>query len=145
MARFRLTRVLAYRRIQANVLEQELLRRHQQLRQEENVLTDLQSLCQQQQAALVASEGQRLASEALRMWQRHYHTLEAQVQRQHDAVSEAAQACAAKQQEVMAARQKKKMLEQMADTVQQRHALKVARYEQQQLDDIANVRSPHGY
>jgi flagellar export protein FliJ len=125
-------------------LEQELLQRHQKLQQEENVLAECQNLCQQQQEALVASEGQRLASEALRMWQHHYHTLEVQVQRQHDAVSEAAQACAATQQEVIAARQKKKMLEQIADAVQQRYALKMARYEQQQLDDIANVRSPHG-
>jgi flagellar export protein FliJ len=145
MARFRLARVLAYRRIQVQSLEQELHQRRHKLQQEETALAGLQTVCRQQQAALIASEGQRLAGEALQMWHRHYRTLEAQVQRQHEAVLEAARAVAVTQQEVIAARQKKKMLEKMAATVQQRHIMRVARDEQQLLDEIANMRSSDGY
>jgi flagellar export protein FliJ len=145
MARFRLARVLAYRRLQVHALEQELHQRLQNLQQEETALAGLQTLCRQQQEALVASEGHRLAGEALQMWHRYYRTLEAQVQRQHEAVLEATRALAVTQQEVIAARQKKKMLEKMADTVQQRHTMQVARDEQQLLDEIANTRSSYGY
>lgn len=145
MARFRLARVLAYRRIQMHALEQELHQRLQKLQQEETALAGLQTLCRQQQEALVALEGHRLAGEALQMWHRHYRTLEAQVQRQHEAVLEATRALAVTQQEVITARQKQKMLEKMADTVQQRHTMQVARDEQQLLDEIANTRSSYGY
>jgi flagellar export protein FliJ len=145
MARFRLARVLAYRRLQVHTLEQELHQRLQKLQQEETALASLQTLCRQQQEALVASEGHWLAGEALQMWHRHYRTLEAQVQRQHEAVLEATRALAVTQQEVIAARQKKSMLEKMADTVQQRHIMQVARDEQQLLDEIANTRSSYGH
>ena len=99
MARFRLARVLAYRRIQVHALEQELHQRLQKLQQEETALAGLQTLCRQQQEALVALEGHRLAGEALQMWHRHYRTLEAQVQRQHEAVLEATRALAVTQQD----------------------------------------------
>jgi flagellar export protein FliJ len=145
MWRFRLERVLAYRRLQVDTLEQELRQRSQQLQHEETALTELQTACRQQQADLVACEGQQLAGATLRMWREHYRTLETQRELQHATVLETAQALAVKQQEVVAARQKKKMLEKMADTARQRYSLKVARYEQQRLDDSATTRSPHGY
>jgi flagellar export protein FliJ len=144
MWRFRLERVLAYRRLQVDTLEQELRQRSQQLQHEETALTELQTVCREQQAALIASEGQQLAGAALRMWREHYRNLETQVALQHATVLETARALALKQQEVIAARQKKKMLEKLADTARQRYSLKVARYEQQLLDDRAKTRSAHG-
>jgi flagellar export protein FliJ len=145
MFRFRLERVLACRRLQVDALEQALHQSMQQLQHEETALQELQTSCRQQQEALVASEGHQLAGAALRMWREHYRTLETQVELQHATVLETAQALAVKQQEVVAARQKKKMLEKIADTARQRYSLKVARYEQQLLDDSAQTRSPHGY
>ena len=145
MFRFRLERVLAYRRLQVDTLEQELHQRSQKLQHEEIALAELQTACRQQQEELVASEGQQLAGAALRMWREHYRTLETQAELQHATVLETARALAVKQQEVIAARQKKKMLEKLADTARQRYSLKVARYEQQLLDDSAKTRSSHGY
>jgi flagellar export protein FliJ len=145
MFRFRLERVLAYRRLQVEALEQEMRDSVNKVQHEETILQGLQTSCRQQQEELVGSEGQRLSGEALRMWHLHYRRLEAQMQRQQAVVLEVTQALAAKRQEVIAARQKKKMLEKIADTARQRHAIKVARSEQQLLDDIANTRPHHGY
>jgi flagellar export protein FliJ len=145
MFRFRLERVLAYRRSQLETLEQELRKNVHTLQQEEAVLEDLHTSCRQQQEALAASEGQRLSGETLQMWHRHYRALEARVQMQQAVVGEAAQALAAKRQEVIAARQKKKMLEKLADIARQRHAMQMARDEQQRLDEIATTRLHHGY
>jgi flagellar export protein FliJ len=145
MFRFRLERVLAYRRLQTERLEQELLQSVSRLQQEEATLEGLRTSCRQQQEALAASEGQRLSGEALQMWHRHYRVLEARVQTQQVVVTEAAEALAVKQQEVITARQKKKMLENLADTARQRYTMQMARHEQQRLDDIAITRVHHGY
>jgi flagellar export protein FliJ len=145
MFRFRLERVLAYRRLQMERLEQELLQSVNRLQQEEATLEGLHMSCRQQQEALAASEGQRLSGETLQMWHRHYRALETRVQRQQVVVAEAAQALAVKQQEVITARQKKKMLENLADTARQRYTMQMARHEQQRLDEIAIMRLQHGY
>jgi flagellar export protein FliJ len=145
MFRFRLERVLAYRRLQVERLEQELLQSVNRLRQEEATLEGLRTSCRQQQEALAASEGQRLSGETLQMWHRHYGALETQVQMQQAVVVEAAQALTVKQQEVIAARQKKKMLENLADTARQRYTMQMAQHEQQRLDEIAITRLHHGY
>jgi flagellar export protein FliJ len=145
MFRFRLERVLAYRRLQMETLEQELLQSVNALQQEETVLEGLHTSCRQQQEALAASEGQRFSGETLQMWHRHYRALEARVQLQQAVVVEVTQALAVKQQEVIAARQKKKMLEKLADIARQRHSMQMARYEQQSLDEIATTRLHHGY
>jgi flagellar export protein FliJ len=145
MFRFRLERVLTYRRLQVEALEQEMRASVNKVQHEETILQALQTSCRQQQEELADSEGQRLSGEALRMWRRHYRSLEAQMQRQQAVVLEVTQELAAKRQEVIAARQKKKMLEKLADTTRQRHTIKMARSEQQLLDDIANTRPHHGY
>jgi flagellar export protein FliJ len=145
MFRFRLERVLAYRRLQLETLEQALLQSVKTLQQEETALEGLHTSCRQQQEALAASEGQRLSGETLQMWHRHYRALEARLQMQQTVVVEATQALAVKQQEVIAARQKKKMLEKLADTARQRYAMQMAQYERQRLDEIAITRLPHEY
>ena len=145
MFRFRLERVLTYRRLQMETLEQALLQSVKTLQQEETVLEGLHTSCRQQQEALAASEGQRLSGETLQMWHRHYRTLEARLQMQQAVVVEATQALAVKQQEVIAARQKKRMLEKLADTAQQRYAMQMAQYERQRLDEIALTRLQHEY
>jgi flagellar export protein FliJ len=144
MFRFRLARVLAYRRLQVDTLEQELRQCVTTLQHEETALAEFQATCRQQQAELVASEGRQLAGTTLQIWRQHYRTLEAQVATQQAVVLQATQALAVKRREVIAARQKHKTLEKMADTAQQRYSVKVARYEQQLLDDIAQTRSHHG-
>jgi flagellar export protein FliJ len=145
MFRFRLERVLAYRRLQMETLEHELVQSVKTLRQEETALEGLHTSCRQQQEALAASEGQRLSGETLQMWHRHYRALEARAQMQQAVVVEAAQALAVKQQEVIAARQKKEMLERLADAARRRHTMQMARYERQSLDEIAITRLHHGY
>jgi flagellar export protein FliJ len=145
MFRFRLERVLAYRRLQLETLEQALLQSVKTLQQAETALEGLHTACRQQQEALAASEGQRLSGETLQMWHRHYRALEARLQMQHAVVVEATQAVAVKQQEVIAARQKKKMLEKLADTARQRYAMQMAQYERQRLDEIAITRLQHEY
>ena len=145
MFRFRLERVLAYRRLQMETLEQALFQSVKTLQQEETALEGLHTSCRQQQEALAASEGQRLSGETLQMWHRHYGALAARLQTQQAVVVEATQALAVKQQEVIAARQKKKMLEKLADTARQRHTMQMARYERQRLDEIALTRLPHGH
>ena len=72
MFRFRLERVLAYRRLQMETLEQALFQSVKTLQQEETALEGLHTSCRQQQEALAASEGQRLSGETLQMWHRHY-------------------------------------------------------------------------
>ena len=145
MFRFRLERVLAYRRLQLETLEQALLQSVKTLQQEETTLQGLHTSCRQQQEALAASEGQRLSGETLQMWHRHYRALEARLQMQQAVVVEATQALAVKQQEVIAARQKKRMLEKLADTARQRYAMQMAQYERQHLDEIAITRLQHEY
>ena len=145
MFRFRLERVLAYRRLQMETLEQALFQSVKALQQEETALEGLHTSCRQQQEALAASEGQRLSGETLQMWHRHYRALAVRLQMQQAVVVEATQALAVKQQEVIAARQKKKMLEKLADTARQRHTMQMAQYERQRLDEIALTRLPHEY
>jgi flagellar export protein FliJ len=145
MFRFRLERVLAYRRLQLETLEQALLQNVKTLQQAETALEGLHTACRQQQEALAASEGQRLSGETLQMWHRHYGALAVRLQMQQAVVVEATQALAVKQQEVIAARQKKKMLEKLADTARQRHTMQMAQYERQRLDEIALTRLPHEY
>jgi flagellar export protein FliJ len=139
MSRFRLQRVLDYRRLRAERLENEAQQICHCLRQEEARLAALQAENRQQQEQLTALPVVR--GEDLQMWRRYYRELAGQIARQQLAVQEAVQALSAKQQELVTARQEQKMLEDMAEKAQQRYYLSLARQEQQLLDENAIARS----
>ena len=143
MFRFRLQRVLDYRHRRVEQLEnvaQQLLHR---LQQETARLQALQAESRQQQEYLAGAAVVR--GEDLHMWRRYYQGLEGRIAQQQEVVQKAAQALAAKQQELVTARQEEKMLANMADKAQQRYLCTLARHEQQLLDEIAIARSCHGH
>jgi flagellar export protein FliJ len=143
MFRFRLQRVLDYRRLRIEHLEDDAQQMSQRLQQEEARLAEFQAASQQQQEHLATLAVVR--GEALQMRRRYYQELAVQTAQQQLVVQEAVQALRAKQQELVTARQEEKVLEGMAEKAQQRYHLTLARHEQQLLDEIAIARSRYDY
>lgn len=139
MFRFRLQRILDYRRQRVEHLEHETLQRQHALQQEEGRLAALYAESQRQQGLLAALA--RLRGDELQQWQRYYRLLEHRLGQQHLVVQGAQHALRAKQQELIVARQEQQMLETMADKAHQRYRQMLARHEQQLLDDLAITRA----
>jgi flagellar export protein FliJ len=143
MFHFRLQRVLDYRGLRVERLEDDVQQLHRRLQHEEACLQALQAESVRQQEHLAALYVVR--GEDLQMWRRNYQSLVEHIARQQSTVQEAAQALSAKQQELITARQEQKMLENMAEKAQQRYLRTLATHEQQLLDEIAIARSHHGH
>jgi flagellar export protein FliJ len=143
MFRFRLQRVLDYRRLRVEHLENDAQQMAHHLQQEEARLAEFQAASQHQQEHLATLS--MVCGEDLQMWHRYYRELAGQIAQQQLVVQEAVQALSAKQQELVTARQEEKVLEGMAEKAQQRYHLTLARHEQQLLDEIAIARSRYDY
>jgi flagellar export protein FliJ len=141
--RFRLQRVLEFRRWCVTRLEHDLQTLASRLRQEESRLAELQHERQGQQEYVLTLPA--LRGDDLQMWRRYDRQLEEHISQQQGVVQEAAQALRVKQQELVSARQEEKMLADLEEKARQRHRLTLARHEQQLLDEIAITRARYGH
>jgi flagellar FliJ protein len=141
MFRFRLVRLLDYRRLREERLEQDLHRRQQQLQQEETRLTALQNDCRLLEEQLAASRGAALFGEEVQRWRRYYQLLKQRVATQMAAVAGAANAVATTRQELLTARQEKKILEKLREKAYQQYVYEHTRREQQHFDELTIMRS----
>ena len=143
MPRFRLQRVLDYRRRHEEECAQSL---HQvQLLHQQAVarLEALQTEAQAQEEHLEQAQGTALAPAELQSWQRYHEVLAQRIAAQQDVVVPAAQAVAEQRQQLLVARQETKVIEKLRDKAQRRALLEQARREQQWLDELALTRSRH--
>jgi flagellar export protein FliJ len=145
MFQFRLQRVLDYRRLRVEHLEEETRQRQRTLQHAESLLETLQLESQRQQELLSASQGEALVGEQLRMWRRYYQELNTRITAQQSIVMDAAKALGEKRQELIEARQAQKMLEKLAERAHKSYVLTLRQREQGLLDEIASARSRYGY
>jgi flagellar export protein FliJ len=140
MFRFRLERVLQYRRQREEHLERECQRLQVVLQREETSLEALHAACRSQQAQLDASQGSALLGEELQRWQHYYQTLDQQVTAQKALSLKAAEALTAKRQELLGAWQEKMMLEKLAEKAREHYLLEHSRRDQKLVDALAQTR-----
>ena len=143
MARFRLQRVLGYRRQREEECEH-TLRQVQLLHQQEAAqLAALRAEAQAQEEHLEQARGLALSPAELQSWQRYHQVLAQRIAAQQGAVDQAAQAVAAQRQRLLVARQETKVIEKLRDRVQRRALHERTRREQQLFDELALTRSRH--
>ena len=94
MFRFRLARVLDYRRIQQKDAERHVHQTQHQLRHEEAELAALHAESHRLDAHLSSSQGTVLTSAEVQQWRRYYQQLTLRITAQQAAVDEAANALA---------------------------------------------------
>jgi flagellar export protein FliJ len=140
MFRFRLERVLHYRRSREEHLERECHRLQAMLQHEEESLETIQAACRGQQEQLEASQGSVLLGEELQQWRRYYQTLEQQVLTHKALILKATEALTSKRQELLGAWQDKKRLEKLAAKAREHYVLEHSRRDQKLVDDIARTR-----
>jgi flagellar export protein FliJ len=138
--RFRLERVLHYRRRREEHLEREYHRLQALLQCEEESLETLQAACRGQQEQLDASQGSALLGEELQQWHRYYQTLDQQLMTQKALVLKATEALAAKRQELLGAWQEKMILEKLAEKAREYYLLEHSRRDQKRVDETALTR-----
>jgi flagellar export protein FliJ len=144
MYRFRLARVLDYRRLRQERLERDLYQRRHQLQQEEIRLTALQDNCRQIEQQLSTSQGATLCADDVLRWRCYYQLLEHRIATQKDIVAAAVKALAGTRQDLLLARQEKKVLEKLGDKAYQQYIQEHTHREQQRLDELAITRSRYG-
>ena len=143
MYRFRLQRVLDYRRRREEESEH-ALRQAQLLHQEEEArLAALQTEAQAQEEQLEESRGAALAPAELQSWQRYHQILSQQIAAQQSVVTQAAHVVTEQRQQLLVARQETRVIEKLHDKAKQRYLLELASREQQLLDELALTRSRH--
>jgi flagellar protein FliJ len=141
--RFRLQRVLDYRRQREENCER-TLHRVQLLRQQEKTrLEALQAEARGQEEHLEHIQGVVLAPTELQSWQRYHQVLAQWIAAQQDVVAQAAQVVSAQRQQLLVARQETKVLEKLRDKATQRYRRELTSREQQLLDELALTRSRH--
>ena len=143
MERFRLQRVLDYRRQHEGECEH-ILRQVQLLHQQEAAqLEALQAEAQAQEEHLEQARGLALSPAELQSWQRYHQVLAQRIATQQGVVAQAAQVVAEQRQRLLVARQETKVIEKLRDRVQRRALLELTRREQQLFDEHALTRSRH--
>ena len=141
MYRFRLQRVLDYRRQRAESLEDELHEVQHRLRQEEVFLERLRAEVQVHDSHFDAMQGTTFPSEDLRMMHRAYCNLRARMKQQEIVLQHAATDVTAKQQELLKAQREEQVLSKLKEKESQRYAAERIAYEQRLLDELTIVRS----
>ena len=143
MYRFRLQRVLDYRR-QCEENCEHTLRRVQLLHQQEKTrLEALQTEARGQEEHLEHIQGAALAPTELQSWQRYHQVLAQWIAVQQDVVAQAAQVVIEQRQQLLVARQETKAIEKLHDKAKQRYLRELTSREQQLLDELALTRSRH--
>ena len=143
MYRFRLQRVLEYRR-RCEEDRQQALRQAQLLQTEEEArLEALRQEARAQEEALAATPGTGLPSADWSLWQRHYRSLVQSAEAQQDIVTQMAQRVAEYRQQLLVARQETKVIEKLNDKAKQRYLAEMAKRDNELLDELALTRSRH--
>ena len=143
MERFRLQRVLDYRRQREEACEHALRQVQILHQQEEARLAALQAEAQAQAEHLEASRSAALSSTELQLWQRYHQVLAQEIAAQQEVVAQAAHVVAEHRQRLLVARQETKVIEKLRDKARQRTLLELTRREQRLLDELALTRSRH--
>ena len=143
MDRFRLQRVLDYRRQCEENCEHTLYQVQLLLQQEETRLAALQTEARAQEEHLENVRGAALTPAELQSWQRYHQVLARRIAVQQDVVVQAAQVVLEQRQQLLVARQETKVIEKLRDKAQRRALLEHTRREQQLLDELALMRSRH--
>ena len=143
MYRFRLQRVLEYRR-RCEEEQQQALRQAQLLHQNEATrLEALQLAAQTQEETLLATHGTGLSSAEWSAWQRHYALLAQDIATQQEVVSQMTRQVLEHRQQVLVARQETRIIEKLDEQAQQRYLAAQAQRDSQLLDELALTRSRH--
>ena len=141
MERFRLQRVLGYRR-QCEEACEHALRQVQLLHQQETA--QLEALQAEAQAEhLEQARGLSLSPAELQNGQRYHQVLSQRIAAQQDVVARAAEVVAEQRQQLLVARQQTKVIEKLRDRAQRRALLENLRREQQLFDELALTRFRH--
>jgi flagellar protein FliJ len=141
--RFRLQRVLDYRRQHEENCEHTLRQVQLLLQQEETRLEALQTEARDQEEHLENVQGATLAPAELQNWQRYHQVLAQWIAVQQDIVAQAAQVVSEHRQQLLVARQETKAIEKLRDKAKQRYLHALTSREQQLLDELALTRSRH--
>ena len=143
MYRFRLQRVLDYRRRREEDCGRTLRQVQLLHQQEETRLAALQAEAQAQEEYLENARGAALSPAELQSWQRYHQVLAQGIAAQQGVVAQAAQVVAEQRQQLLVARQETKVIEKLRDKAKQRYLLELTNREQQLLDELALTRSRH--
>ena len=115
MFRFRLAKVLDYRRSQERQLQREMLDKQHQLAREKTCLKSILQERRALEARLATSQGTALPGHQLQQWREYHQHIAHRVVAQQAIVTEAAQALAFARQVLLNAQQKKKIIENLRD------------------------------
>ena len=143
MDRFRLHRVLDYRRQREENCAHTLYQVQLLLQQEETRLETLQTEARAQEEHLENVRGAALTPAELQSWQRYHQVLAQWIAVQQDVVAQAAQVVIEQRQQLLVARQETKAIENLHDKAKQRYLREITSREQQLLDELALTRSRH--
>jgi len=141
--RFRLHRVLDYRRQREENCAHTLYQVQLLLQQEETRLETLQTEARAQEEHLENVRGAALTPAELQSWQRYHQVLAQWIAVQQDVVAQAAQVVIEQRQQLLVARQETKAIEKLHDKAEQRYLRELTIREQQLLDELALTRSRH--
>jgi len=141
--RFRLHRVLDYRRQREENCAHTLCQVQLLLQQEETRLAALQTEARAQEEHLENVRGAALTPAELQSWQRYHQVLAQRIVAQQDVVAQAAQVVIEQRQQLLVARQETKAIEKLRDKAKQRYLRELTSREQQLLDELALTRSRH--
>jgi flagellar FliJ protein len=145
MFHFRLSKVLAYRRIQEERLKRELLEKQHRLTHEETILTTILQERSMLEDQLFTSQGKAVPGHQLQMWGRHHQDTSPKIESQNAIIAEASKALNLTRKKLLLAQQKKKVLEKLRDKAFDEHLQNEQKVEQRFLDEIGIMRSQHGY
>lgn len=143
MWRFRLQRVIEYRRRHEEECEHSLHQVQLLHQQEATRLEALQAEAQAQEEHLEQARGTALSPAELQSWQRYHQGLAQRIAAQQGVVAQAAQVVIEQHRQLLVARQETKVIEKLRDKAQRRSLLELTRREQQWLDELALTRSRH--
>lgn len=143
MYRFRLQRVLEYRRRREDDRQQALRQAQLLQSQEETRLEALRQEARAQEEALAATAGTGLPSADWILGQQHYRSLIQGAEAQQDIVAQMAQRVAEHRQQLLVARQETKVIEKLNEKAKQRYLAEMAKRDNELLDELALTRSRH--
>lgn len=145
MFRFRLSRLLEYRRQREEALKQALYQIRCHLQAQEAHLARLRSDRRALAEELLNSQGAIVQGTDIQGWRRRYQDLESRIVLQQDATDQAARTFAEAHHELVDNQQQKKMLERLKDKAYRQYIAERNHLAQRFLDEYAMTRSRNGH
>lgn len=145
MFRFRLARLLDYRRRCEEQLEHAFRQKQEQLEQEVACLESLRHEARQVETQFSSSEGATLLGDDVYRWRHYYRLLEERIVHQQGVVGSATEALEASRQNLLEARRAKKTLEKLEARAHERYVQEQTHYDQRLIDESAMMRSRYGH